>query len=86
MQRSLRNQAKGMAHRSSGQLRKVTSMQPKEQKPVHIGITCDGCDKDPIKGIRFKCKTCLDFDLCEKCLLKGIHKQHDFQLIRTPSD
>jgi len=33
----------------------------------HEGITCDGCGKCPIKGLRFKCKDCPDYDLCSAC-------------------
>jgi|JI6StandDraft_1071083.scaffolds.fasta_scaffold53192_4 hypothetical protein len=32
---------------------------------VHNGITCDGCKKYPLTGIRYKCATCVDFDFCE---------------------
>lgn len=34
---------------------------------VHTGITCDGCDMVPIRGIRYKCTVRRDFDLCEDC-------------------
>ena len=37
----------------------------------HVGITCDGCEMDPIKGKRFKCLVCPDYDLCENCKMKG---------------
>jgi hypothetical protein len=37
----------------------------------HDGFYCDGCDVSPIKGIRFRCLECHDYDLCEKCNAKG---------------
>jgi len=40
---------------------------------IHHGVTCDGCNQSPIKGARFKCKICPDFDLCEDCESKDIH-------------
>ncbi|KAL8357461.1 hypothetical protein RB598_002329 [Gaeumannomyces tritici] len=32
----------------------------------HPGVGCDGCRFD-IKGVRFKCEACDDFDFCFKC-------------------
>jgi len=40
---------------------------------VHHGITCDGCQQSPITGVRFKCRTCPDYDLCEACEAKNVH-------------
>ncbi len=34
---------------------------------VHHGVTCDGCGADPIRGLRFKCTTCHNYDLCRAC-------------------
>lgn len=28
---------------------------------------CDGCMMDPLRGIRFRCAQCPDYDLCESC-------------------
>jgi len=38
---------------------------------IHIGVTCDGCNKSPIVGVRYKCANCANFDLCEECEAKG---------------
>jgi hypothetical protein len=52
---------------------------------VHEGITCDGCNKSPIQGLRFKCKTLPDYDLCVGCFLKrnsllgGACGMHEFE-------
>lgn len=38
---------------------------------VHESITCDGCTSDAIKGLRFKCDSCPNYDLCQKCVDRG---------------
>lgn len=49
---------------------------------VHIGIICDNCDHQ-IRGVRYKCINCLDFDLCEKCKEMPLNheKSHTFNKI-----
>lgn len=44
---------------------------------VHQGITCDGCQMNPIKGLRYTCLDCHDYDLCEGCNNKGIYSEHE---------
>ena len=36
-------------------------------KDKHENTSCDGCSKSPIEGLRFKCDTCNDYDLCYSC-------------------
>ncbi|KAL6055222.1 Next to BRCA1 gene 1 protein [Balamuthia mandrillaris] len=51
----------------------------------HIGITCDNCGQCPIRGNRFKCGNCDDFDLCEACEANHNHRgDHLFIKIRRP--
>jgi hypothetical protein len=38
---------------------------------VHYGIACDVCEMNHIKGERFKCLICPDYDLCGNCKVKG---------------
>jgi tRNA G26 N,N-dimethylase Trm1 len=41
---------------------------------------CDECiTKDPIRGLRYHCKECEDYDLCESCYLGGVHTDHAFE-------
>ncbi|RWS28643.1 next to BRCA1 gene 1 protein-like isoform X2 [Leptotrombidium deliense] len=56
-----------------------------EEKVVHSNIICDHCEQE-IRGIRYKCSQCADFDLCETCEnIKDAHAEnHIFQKIRKP--
>merc|ERR1712013_828995 len=44
---------------------------------IHPGIVCDGCEKTPIVGHRYKCVVCDDFDLCGSCEAAGHHPGHN---------
>ncbi|XP_055355873.1 sequestosome-1-like [Paramacrobiotus metropolitanus] len=47
---------------------------------VHRGIYCDGC-QGPVAGIRYKCKKCENYDLCETCKGKSFHAEHEMDAI-----
>ncbi|CAM4912141.1 unnamed protein product [Rotaria socialis] len=53
--------------------------------PKHVGVICDGCNRSPIIGVRYKCLECFDYDLCESCADRQlIHAHHVLAKIRTP--
>ena len=58
--------------------------QPKseEGKPVHKYIICDGCEMNPVVGVRYKCAICPDYDLCENCEAVTTH-DHPFLKIKN---
>ena len=63
-----------------------TSNDPKADENTttiqHSGIKCKGCGMNPIKGSRFKCSICDDFDYCEACEEKLAEKHgHPFMKI-----
>jgi hypothetical protein len=58
----------------------------RQEGVVHRGITCNGCDEKPIRGIRWHCANCPDFDLCSNCEATNSHlKTHIFYKIRVPA-
>ena len=53
---------------------------------VHRGCACNACGVVPIRGIRYRCANCSDYDLCEGCESQGLHiKTHIFYKIRVPT-
>ncbi|KAI1078955.1 EF-hand [Whalleya microplaca] len=53
---------------------------------VHRGCQCNGCGMVPIRGIRYRCANCADFDLCEVCESQGLHnKAHIFYKVKVPA-
>ena len=52
---------------------------------IHKGITCSNCKATDIKGIRYKCTSCSNFNLCDICEAFNIHDiHHIFIKIRIP--
>ncbi|XP_058160621.1 E3 ubiquitin-protein ligase MIB2 isoform X2 [Dasypus novemcinctus] len=40
----------------------------------HPNIICDCCKKHGLRGMRWKCRVCCDYDLCTQCYM---HNKHD---------
>jgi hypothetical protein len=58
----------------------------RQEGVVHRGVTCNGCDEKPIRGTRWHCANCADFDLCSNCEATNSHiKTHIFYKIRVPA-
>ena len=56
--------------------------QSSEQAEVtHTNVSCDGCGVVPIKGLRYKCSVCKDFDYCAGCEERLGH-EHAFLKIK----
>ena len=59
----------------------------KKKEGIHFHVTCDGCKMDPIRGNRYKCKQCPNFDFCEKCYEKNKEAHgHEFTKIERPKN
>jgi len=61
----------------------ISSAFSSQEKVVHKGFICDGCNVGPIEGTRYKCVVCPDFDYCEKCE-SSIEHNHPFLKIKKP--
>lgn len=51
----------------------------------HPNVMCDSCD-GLVRGFRYKCMSCPDFDLCQTCEREGKHTQHPMARIADPND
>ena len=64
---------------------KSSPNQVKKREAIHFGVSCDGCKMNPIRGNRYKCKGCEDFDYCESCYEKNKEAHnHEFKIIEKP--
>ena len=60
--------------------------QKEKKESIHFNILCDGCKMNPIRGNRYKCIGCPDFDFCENCYLKNKDSHgHEFKKIEKLS-
>ena len=58
----------------------------RQEGVIHRGITCNSCDEKPIRGTRWHCANCVDFDLCSTCEATNSHtRTHIFYKIRVPA-
>ncbi|KAF9974904.1 hypothetical protein BGZ73_001603 [Actinomortierella ambigua] len=53
--------------------------------PVHENVYCDVC-LNTIRGTRFKCYDCVNYDLCQSCMDRAdvLHPNHAFGAIMKP--
>lgn len=73
-------------HNIVGLLFRVSEDNARRNAYVHRGCMCNACGLLPIRGIRYRCANCADFDLCETCESQGLHiKTHVFYKIRVPA-
>ena len=66
-----------MARPAQGRPLAPRRLSPPAAKVTHPGITCDGCGEFPIQNIRYKCTSCADFDLCDKCEDRSVAREHE---------
>ena len=54
-----------------------------ENKTIHKNTQCAECGSYPIKGTRYKCSICPNYDVCENCEKKTDH-EHSFLKLKKP--
>ncbi|KAK7218057.1 hypothetical protein V2G26_006060 [Clonostachys chloroleuca] len=65
---------------------RVSEDNAKRNGCVHRGCQCNSCGMVPIRGVRYRCSNCADFDLCETCESQCVHtRTHVFYKIRVPA-
>ncbi|ROW07956.1 hypothetical protein VMCG_03651 [Cytospora schulzeri] len=73
-------------HNIVGLLFRVSEDNARRNAYVHRGCMCNACGLVPIRGIRYRCANCADFDLCETCESQGLHnKTHVFYKVKIPA-
>ena len=64
----------------------IAEEQAKQDGYVHRGVSCDSCDIKPIRGVRWCCANCPDYDLCSDCEAVNIHPvTHIFYKVKVPA-
>ncbi|XP_063561136.1 E3 ubiquitin-protein ligase MIB2 isoform X4 [Gorilla gorilla gorilla] len=67
----------GASRRPGGRLDSRTGVR-------HPNIICDCCKKHGLRGMRWKCRVCLDYDLCTQCYMHNKHElAHAFDRYET---
>ncbi|KAH9826754.1 Zinc-binding domain, present in Dystrophin, CREB-binding protein [Teratosphaeria destructans] len=68
-----------------GLLYYIAEEDSKREAYEHRGITCEECGEFPIRGVRWHCLNCPDYDLCTTCEAHSLHeKTHVFVKIKIP--
>ncbi|RMZ89234.1 hypothetical protein DV736_g3533, partial [Chaetothyriales sp. CBS 134916] len=64
----------------------ISRDQARRDSYIHRSIECNSCGACPIRGVRYHCSNCFDYDLCEICEANQVHvKSHVFYKIRIPA-
>ena len=64
----------------------IAEDQSRKDGYVHRQVTCNQCNTHPIRGIRYRCANCVDYDLCEQCESTQVHTPtHIFYKVRIPA-
>ncbi|KAK0958659.1 hypothetical protein LTS01_021775 [Friedmanniomyces endolithicus] len=68
-----------------GLLYYIAEEESKRKAYEYRGIYCEECGESPIRGIRYHCLNCPDFDVCATCEVTTVHqKTHVLAKIKIP--
>merc|ERR1719270_2235143 len=77
-----------MAEKRNAPVNEAVGGEAESEQAAHYGVTCDGCEMNPIIGNRYKCVVCDDYDLCESCHAAGQYPcaalKHNMMKITNP--
>ncbi|KAJ2709843.1 hypothetical protein H4R19_004043 [Coemansia spiralis] len=62
----------------------ISEDQARRNGTIHRGTSCNSCHETPIRGVRYKCAQCANYDLCESCEAHEIHQQHLMLRVAVP--
>jgi len=51
----------------------LNSLKEKYRFEEHSLVQCNNCKTKPVRGLRFKCDDCRDYDLCINCMQLRVH-------------
>ena len=60
---------------------RINQINKNEGLEIHYNVKCQGCQMNPIKGIRYKCRDCKNCDFCESCYQKN-KENHKHQFVK----
>lgn len=64
----------------------IAEDQSRTEGYIHRSVKCNQCDTKPIRGIRWRCANCADYDLCSDCEAQSMHdKTHIFYKVKIPA-
>ena len=83
---SERNQQARDGQNLKSMLYYIAEEQARQEGYIHRGVTCNSCDAKPIRGVRWRCANCPDYDLCSDCEAINIHpRTHIFYKVKIPA-
>ncbi|KAJ2081076.1 hypothetical protein H4R24_002602 [Coemansia sp. RSA 988] len=62
----------------------IAEDQSRRNNNIHHSTSCNNCFEAPIRGMRYMCAQCANYDLCESCEAQDAHRHHLMLKISVP--